>query len=71
MTTTRQPLHVTVDTHRCIGSGECVIACPEVFDQSDDGIVVILDTTPTPALTEKVQDAVRACPADVIRAEAR
>jgi ferredoxin len=59
-------MDVTIDTDKCIASGGCVFACPEVFDQDDDGIVVLLDPSPEESLRDKVMDAIDACPASVI-----
>jgi ferredoxin len=57
---------VTIDRDKCICSGGCVFACPEVFDQDDDGIVVLLDANPPQELMGKVNDAINACPSGVI-----
>ena len=59
-------MRVQVDADKCIGSGACVRACPEVFTQDDAGIVVLLDETPRMELHEAVLEAERACPAEVI-----
>jgi ferredoxin len=61
-------MRVEIDADKCIGSGACVIACPEVFGQDDSGFVVLLKESPGPELHERVRDAVRACPAEVIEA---
>jgi ferredoxin len=61
-------VRVEIDADKCIGSGACVIACPEVFGQDDSGVVVLLQDSPGVELHEKVHDAVRACPAEVIEA---
>ena len=37
---------VHVDEDKCIGAGQCVRIAPEIFDQRDDGIVILLDPTP-------------------------
>jgi ferredoxin len=57
---------VTIDRDKCIGSGACVIACPEVFAQDDDGMVRLLDASPAPELHHGVSEAEHACPARVI-----
>jgi ferredoxin len=59
-------MQVTIDTDKCIASGGCVFACPEVFDQDDDGIVVLLQANPPEELRDKVNEAIDACPAAVI-----
>lgn len=59
-------MHISVDDGKCIASGACVLACPEVFDQDDEGVVVLLDETPAAALHDRVRMAVMDCPAAVI-----
>ncbi|MET8054511.1 MULTISPECIES: ferredoxin [unclassified Streptosporangium] len=57
-------MKITIDQDACIGSGQCVLSSPEVFDQRDaDGIVVLLQDSPEPGLQEDVREAVRICPA--------
>ncbi|RDI20269.1 ferredoxin [Lentzea flaviverrucosa] len=58
---------VRIDQTGCIGSGQCVLAAPDVFDQSDDdgrGIVLVAD--PSDDLLPGVRDAVDRCPAQVV-----
>ncbi|MCW2795894.1 ferredoxin [Nocardioides sp.] len=62
-------MEITIDRDKCIGSGACVLASPEVFDQDEDGIVVVLDESPGSAEHASVLEAVRACPARVIEVE--
>ena len=59
-------MRVSVDPDKCIASGACVLAAPEVFGQDDDGIVVVLDETPAEGFHAATLAAVRACPAAVI-----
>jgi ferredoxin len=59
-------MQVEIDADKCIGSGACVIACPEVFSQDEGGVVILLDPTPPPEVHDQVREAVRACPAEVI-----
>lgn len=51
----------------CIASGACVLHAPEVFDQDEDGIVVVRDPVLTDANRAVVVEAVNACPASVLR----
>jgi ferredoxin len=68
MVTARQesPIGVRADRDVCIGAGMCVMTTEEVFDQGDDGIVVILAPTPPPELAGKVRRAVRDCPSGAL-----
>ncbi|MEW2395292.1 ferredoxin [Streptomyces sp. NPDC046862] len=57
-------MKVTVDQDRCVGSGQCVLAADDVFDQGDeDGIVVLLDPAPPADRLADVQHAAAVCPA--------
>ncbi|GAB2814940.1 ferredoxin [Lentzea nigeriaca] len=61
---------VRIDQTRCIGSGQCVLAAPDVFDQSDDdGLGVVLVPEPPADLLPGVRDAVDRCPAGVVSLE--
>lgn len=47
----------------CIGSGQCVFAAPDTFDQDDEGWVVVLDPHPsTPEGIAAAREAVLVCP---------
>lgn len=59
-------MKVIVHTDHCIASGACVLECPEVFQQDDTGLVVVLDDQPEAALHDAVRRAMAACPAAVI-----
>jgi len=60
-------LKVMVDTHRCVGAGQCVRTVPEVFDQREsDGIVLLLEESPSAELMPYLEKAVRLCPARAI-----
>ena len=63
-------MKVTVDQDRCCGSGQCVLAVGEVFDQRDeDGIVVLLEVEPARPLHGRVREAAIFCPAAAITVE--
>ncbi|MFD7898770.1 ferredoxin [Streptomyces sp. NPDC059743] len=60
-------LFLSADTGRCCGSGQCVSALPEVFDQDDsDGLVVLLVARPPAELSAAVYEAVDCCPAGAL-----
>lgn len=57
---------IEVDQDRCIGAGQCALTAPEVFDQDDDGIVKLLDPTPSGPQLGLSREAVELCPAAAI-----
>jgi ferredoxin len=63
-------MHITIDEHRCIGAGQCVLAAPSVFDQrEDDGVVILLNADPPDSESAGVRDAAALCPAAVIEVQ--
>ena len=61
-------MNVTVDQDKCVGSGQCVLLAPDVFDQRDeDGVVVLLNATPPAEVADGVESAAASCPAQAIR----
>ncbi|MGW0573558.1 ferredoxin [Streptomyces tauricus] len=61
-------MEVELDEPKCVAAGQCVVAAPEVFDQRDeDGVAVLLDNRPAPALFNAVREAAALCPAAAIR----
>ena len=59
-------MKVASDPEQCIASGSCVLMCPEVFGQDEEGIVKILQEFPPESLYRDVQEAVDSCPAACI-----
>jgi ferredoxin len=58
---------VQADRDVCIQAGNCVMAADAVFDQDDDGVVVVLvDEVPDDEV-ERVREAVKLCPAQALR----
>jgi len=64
-------MRVEVDLVKCVGAGQCVALAPEVFDQQDDGIVLLLEEHPAPELHEQVHEAALVCPGVAIRLHER
>jgi ferredoxin len=48
-------MQVSVDLDRCQGHGKCMLTCPEVFDEDEQGYPVVV-VSDVPA---KLQDAAR------------
>jgi ferredoxin len=59
---------VRLERDWCVASGQCVMLAPEVFDQDDDGIALLLTQSPD-ANPDGVANAVRVCPAAAISVE--
>ena len=54
---------LALDTARCAGHAQCVIACPSVFDSDEQGYAVLLNDGIVPAGDEDAgDDAIAACP---------
>ncbi|MER5627782.1 MULTISPECIES: ferredoxin [unclassified Streptosporangium] len=55
-------MRVNVNAQRCIGAGQCVLIAPEVFDQSDEGTVIVLVEDLDDSAQAVMREAVVACP---------
>jgi ferredoxin len=55
-------MRIKADTGVCVGSGQCVLTEPAVFDQGDDGIVVLLTDQPGDQAAARARSAVNLCP---------
>ncbi|HTN92682.1 MAG TPA: ferredoxin [Sorangium sp.] len=64
-------MRVRVDEMKCCGAGQCVLVAPRVFDQRDDGIVVLRDEAPPEELHAAVREAASVCPGAAIQLEER
>jgi ferredoxin len=58
---------VSADRDVCISAGNCVMAAGAVFDQDDDGIVVLLVDEVPEGEEEHAREAVKLCPSDALR----
>jgi ferredoxin len=61
---------VRVDLEKCIGAGHCVLRAPKIFDQRDDGMVILLDESPPHELRAAAEKAADLCPSQAITIEA-
>ena len=60
-------MKIEADRDVCIGAGMCVMTAPEVFDQDDDGVVVLLADPVPDDEADHAREAVRLCPASALR----
>ena len=60
-------MRITADRDVCIGAGMCVMNAEEVFDQGDDGIVVVLEVEVPPEHADAAARAVANCPSGALR----
>jgi ferredoxin len=58
---------IAADRDVCIGAGMCVMAAEDVFDQDDDGIVVVLEAEVPAVHADAVARAVASCPSGALR----
>jgi ferredoxin len=60
---------VVADDDLCIGAGVCALTTEVVFDQDNDGIVVVLTEEVPEAEIDRVRDAVKLCPSGALKLE--
>jgi ferredoxin len=60
-------MRIVADRDRCVGAGQCVLAEPGIFGQSDsDGRVVLLVPRPGREDEEAVRMVLRLCPSGAL-----
>ena len=62
-------MKLIADRDACISSGNCMMVSEELFDADDDGVVVLLAEDVPESEEDHARDAVRLCPASVLRLE--
>ncbi|MEU9835723.1 ferredoxin [Streptosporangium sp. NPDC048047] len=60
---------VTADRGRCIGSGQCSLALPEVFDADEEGLVTVDGDAAARVGPARLRGAVRLCPVRALTLE--
>jgi ferredoxin len=58
---------ITADRDVCISAGNCVMAASAVFDQDEDGIVVVLVDDVPEGEADNAREAVKLCPSQALR----
>ena len=59
-------MEITADRTACVGAGQCAMVAPDLFDQDDDGLVLMLDDAPDDQLMAQARRAASLCPARAI-----
>jgi len=59
-------MKITADRPVCIGAGQCALVAEELFDQDDEGFVVLLEDEPEPSQYAGARRAAALCPARAI-----
>jgi ferredoxin len=67
LTDEKVAVNLEIDREVCIGSGQCVLQMPELFDQSEDDGRVLLRHQPQAEDAPAVEDAVLLCPSGALR----
>ncbi|RZQ61452.1 ferredoxin [Amycolatopsis suaedae] len=59
-------MKIEVNDPACVGSGQCALVAEDLFDQDDDGIVVLLRDHAGPEHQDAARRAAALCPARAI-----
>ncbi|MCY3609614.1 MAG: ferredoxin [Acidimicrobiaceae bacterium] len=57
---------ITIDVDKCIGSGSCEMIAPGIFEVGNDGLVQLLEDSPSAEHHGAVRTAAASCPTQVI-----
>ncbi|GGQ60444.1 ferredoxin [Couchioplanes azureus] len=57
---------IAADRDICVGAGTCVLTLPHVFDQDDEGLVVVLDPAADGEPDEALRQVAAWCPSGAI-----
>ncbi|WP_082962002.1 ferredoxin [Mycobacterium sp. 852014-52144_SCH5372336] len=60
-------MRIRADREICVGAGMCVMADDTVFDQGDDGLVLLVKEEVCGADEKRARVAVRHCPSGALR----
>jgi ferredoxin len=60
-------LKISADRDVCISAGNCVMVAGALFDQDDDGIVVVLVDEVPDGEEDHAREAVKLCPSEALQ----
>jgi ferredoxin len=63
------PMRIWIDRDACVGSGQCVMTAPELFDQDDDGIAFLAREDLAQGSVAVLRSVEHACPSRAIHLE--
>ena len=59
-------MQIAADRETCTAAGQCASVAPALFDQDEDGVVMILNDEPSEAEEAQARRAASLCPARAI-----
>ena len=59
-------MNFKIDKEKCIGCGQCVSICAEVFDFDDDNLAKVIQSPINEDNVEDAESAVESCPTEAI-----
>lgn len=59
-------MSIGIQADACVGAGQCALVAPNVFDQDENGIVMLLEPDPQGPEFDAAVRAARLCPARAI-----
>ena len=62
-------ISIKIDREQCMGTGVCVLAAPEVFDQDDDGTAILYPSYDSEKCLKQIREAAASCPTKAISIE--
>ncbi|WP_328967377.1 ferredoxin [Streptomyces sp. NBC_00239] len=60
-------MRVSINPAMCCAAGQCALIAPDVFDQADDGTMVVLLAEPPAERAHAVREAEAVCPGMAIQ----
>jgi ferredoxin len=60
-------MKVEADREVCIQAGNCVMVADSLFDQDDDGVVVVLVDEVPEGDEDRAREAVKMCPSQALK----